>query len=197
MSIIERTQYFAHPGRQAEVLATRRRACAVRLRIGLKAGEIFVKHPGGDSSEADVTWQCGFPDAQAHARDLAARAGSADFEAVRASIRGLIARFERHVFRPVPVGLPSGMRDTPITGHPIAAREIVFTSGEHELKGWLHLPPGPGPFPCLITNHGSGIEKDSLDVSRPGTGALLMSLGDCVVPTASAGIRRVARPRVA
>jgi dienelactone hydrolase len=177
MRVIERTEYFAHPGRQAEVLATRRRACAVRLRIGLDAGEVSVKHPGGDGSEADVTWQCGFPDAAAHARDLAARAASADFEAVRANMRGLIARFERHVFSPVPLGLPSGMRDTPIDGHPITPREIAFTSVPHDLKGWLHLPPGPGPFPCLITNHGSGIDKGTLDVSRPGTAALLMSWG--------------------
>jgi dienelactone hydrolase len=177
MRVIERTEYFAHPGRQAEVLATRRRACAVRLRIGLDAGEVFVKHPGGDGSEADVTWQCGFPNALAHARDLAARAASVDFEAVRANMRGLIARFERHVFSPVPLGLPSGMRDTPIDGHPVTPREIAFTSGPHELRGWLHLPPGPGPFPCLITNHGSGIEKGALDVSRPGTAALLMSWG--------------------
>jgi dienelactone hydrolase len=175
MRVIERTEYFAYPGRQAEVLATRRRACAVRLRIGLDAGEVFVKHPGGDGSEADVTWQCGFPDARAHARDLAARAASADFEAVRASMRALIARFERHVFRPVPLGLPSGLQDTPIDGHPITPREFAFISGSHELKGWLHLPPGPGPFPCLITNHGSGIDKGTLDVSRPGTAALLMS----------------------
>lgn len=177
MSVVERTQYFAHPGREAEVLATRRRACAVRLRIGLNAGEILVKHPGGDGSEADVTWQCSFRDAQVHARDLAARAGSADFEAVRASMRELIARFERHVFNPVSLGLPSGIRDTPIDAHPITPREIGFTSGKHALKGWLHLPPGPGPFPCLITNHGSGIDKGTLDVSRPGTAALLISWG--------------------
>jgi dienelactone hydrolase len=177
MKVIERTAYFAHPGRQAEVLATRRRACAVRLRIGLDAGEVLVRHPGGDGSEADVTWQCGFSDAQAHARDLAARAASADFEAVRAAMQGLIARFERHVFSPVPLGLPSGMRDTPIDGYPVTPRQITFTSGSHQLNGWLHLPPGPGPFPCLITNHGSGIDKDTLDVSRPGTAALLMSWG--------------------
>src|SRR5579862_5874006 len=92
-------------------------------------------------------------------------------------MRGLIARFERQVFTPLALGLPSGVRDTPIDGHQLTPREIGFVSGPYMLKGWLHLPPGPGPFPCLITNHGSGIDKDTLDVSRPGTAALLMSWG--------------------
>ena len=177
MSIIERTHYFALPGHADAVLATRRRACAVRLAIGLPAGDIQIKHPGGDNSEADVTWQCAFPSQQDQADDLAARAASPDFEAVRAEMRTHYARFERHVFETVPLGLPSRMRDTSIDGHPIQPRAIAFTSGPHTLKGWLHLPPGPGPFPCLITNHGSGIDKGTLDVSRPGTAALLMSWG--------------------
>lgn len=177
MSLIERTHYFARPGLADDVLATRRWACAVRLRLGLQAGEIQVKRPGGDGSEADVSWQCTFPDAAAHQADLAARDASPDFAAVRARMRTLYARFERHVFEPVPLCLPSGLRDTSIDGYPIVPREIGFTSGAHRLKGWLHLPPGPGPFPCLITNHGSGIDRGTLDVSRPGTAALLMSWG--------------------
>jgi hypothetical protein len=177
MTVIERTHYFAHPGQAARVLETRRRACAVRLSIGLPAGEILVKQPGGDNSEPDVTWHCSFADEAAQERDLAARAASPAFEAVRADMRGFIARFERHVFAPVPLGLPSGLRDTSIDGHPITPREIAFNSGPYGLKGWLHLPPGPGPFPCLITNHGSGIDKGTLDVSRPGTASLLMSWG--------------------
>ena len=52
--IVERTQYFAKPGLAAEVLDVRRKASAVRLSIGLPAGEIFVKHPGGDGSEPDL-----------------------------------------------------------------------------------------------------------------------------------------------
>ena len=177
MAVIERTHYFAHPGHADAVLATRRRASAVRIAAGLPGGEIFIRGAGGDGSEPDVTWQCAFPDAAAQAQDLAARAASTAFEAVRAQMRTHIARFERHVFASVPLGLPSGLRDTPIDGHPIAPREIEFTSGPYRLKGWLHLPPGPGPFPCLITNHGSGIDKGTEDVSRPGTAALLMSWG--------------------
>jgi hypothetical protein len=96
--IVERTQYYAKPGLAAEVLEQRRKASAVRVAIGLPAGEIFVKHPSGDGSEPDVAWQCAFADPAAHAADLAARAASADFESVRARMRTLYARFERQVF---------------------------------------------------------------------------------------------------
>src|SRR5713226_9107690 len=96
--IVERTHYFAKPGLAAEVLDPRRKACAVRLSIGLPAGEIFVKHPGGDGSEPDVAWQCTFADAATREADLAARAASAAFEGVRVQMRKLYARFERQVF---------------------------------------------------------------------------------------------------
>ena len=96
--IVERTQYYAKPGLAAEVLDMRRKASAVRLSIGLPAGEIFVKHPGGDGSEPDVAWQCTFADVAARDADLAARAASAEFESVRVQMRKLYARFERQVF---------------------------------------------------------------------------------------------------
>jgi hypothetical protein len=95
IKIVERTHYYAKPGLGAEVLEQRRKACAVRIAIGLPAGEILVKHPSGDGSEPDVAWQCAFADAAAHAADLTARA---EFESVRARMRTLYARFERQVF---------------------------------------------------------------------------------------------------
>jgi len=101
--IVERTQYFAKPGLAAEVLDMRRRASAVRVSVGLPAGEIFVKHPGGDGSEPDVAWQCTFADAAAREADLAARAASPAFESVRVQMRKLYARFERQVFSIVPL----------------------------------------------------------------------------------------------
>ena len=96
--IVERTHYYARPGLATEVLDQRRKASAVRVSIGLPAGEIFVKHPGGDGSEPDVAWQCTFADAAARVADLAARAASAEFESVRVQMRKLYARFERQVF---------------------------------------------------------------------------------------------------
>ena len=70
IGIVERTHYYAKPGLAAEVLDVRRKASAVRLSIGLPAGEIFVKHPGGDGSEPDVVWQCTFTDIAARDGDL-------------------------------------------------------------------------------------------------------------------------------
>ena len=96
--IVERTQYYAKPGLAVEVLDQRRKASAVRVSIGLPAGEIFVKHPGGDGSEPDVAWQCTFTDVVARDADLAARAASTEFESVRVQMRKLYARFERQVF---------------------------------------------------------------------------------------------------
>ena len=58
------------------------------------------------------------------------------------------------------------MRATSLAGHPIAPREITFSSGGLTLKAWLHLPPGKGPFPCMITNHGSGDRKGHARTSR-------------------------------
>jgi hypothetical protein len=79
----ERTRYFAKLGLAAEVLDLRRKDCAVRLSIGLPAGEIFVKHPGGDGSEPDVAWQCTFAETAVREADVASRAASAAFESVR------------------------------------------------------------------------------------------------------------------
>jgi dienelactone hydrolase len=96
---------------------------------------------------------------------------------VRAEMRTHLSRFERHVFHAVDNDRPSRMRPTAITGHTIRPRQVTFAHAGYALRGWLHLPPGDGPFPCVITNHGSGINQGTEDTSRPGTAALLMSWG--------------------
>jgi len=52
----------------------------------------------------------------------------------------------------------------------------VFQGGE-ELTGYLYLPPGKGPFPCMVTNHGSGVTQGSTEICSPGIAAVLMSAG--------------------
>jgi len=172
--IVERTHYYAKPGLAEQVLATRRRASLVRITIGLPAGKIRAK-AGGDGP--DVTWECAFASEAEHATDLAVRAGSADFEAVRVEMRAAIERFERCVERDADMGGTHWSGDHDLTDLAIVPEEVRFRSTEHELVGYLYRPPGPGPFPCMITNHGSGINQGTQDACRPGTAALLMSWG--------------------
>ena len=172
---VERTGYFAKPGMAAEVLEARRRASAVRAAIGLPVGNIFISS-GGEGP--DVRWECFFPTAEAHADDLAARGASPEFESVRVHMRTLLEKFERAVERIDEVSpLASGMVTRSLHDAPLAPREIAFRSGNHALKGYFYTPPGAGPFPCMVLNHGSGIDKGTLDVSRPGTASLLAGWG--------------------
>ena len=174
--VVERTHYFAKPGRIADVLHIRRKASAVRVRLGLPAGAIFTKEdPAADGP--DVAWECGFPGPEEHDRDLLARAESPEFAAVRREMQALIARFERHIVR-LDAGAPAAAHEVvPLDTGPIVPVEVRFRSGAHELAGYLYTPPGDGPFPCAIVNHGSTIHQGTTDVCRPGTAALLLSWG--------------------
>lgn len=42
------------------------------------------------------------------------------------------------------------------TGQPVALQIVDFASGNLHLKGYLWKPPGAGPFPAILFNHGSG-----------------------------------------
>jgi len=179
--IVERTHYYAKPGQREAVLANRRRACEVRVAIGLPAGTIRVKaDPSADGP--DVAWECAFPTRAAHQADLDARKSSADFEAVRAVMRGLIDRFER-LFEERAAGARDWTGDVDVSGTPIVPRELTYRSGPYDLKAYLYVPPGRGPFPCMIYNHGSGLTKNAEDAVQPGIAAALMSWGiACLYP---------------
>jgi dienelactone hydrolase len=169
--LIERTHYYAKPGRAAEVLATRRQASRVRVALGLPHGRVHAKaDPGAEGP--DVTWECAFPDPAAQARDLAARGASPDFEAVRARMTALIDRFERLVL----VG-----DEEPGDGRPVVPAEVRIPSGERTLAAYLYLPPGSGPFPALVLSHGSTIHPGTSDVCRPGSAAVLTGWGYAVL----------------
>lgn len=92
---VERTHYYAKPGMTEEVRKTRARASEVRVALGLQRGVIFHKVDAAEEGP-DVTWQCAFETLEEHEQDLAARADSPEFEAVRAHMRTCYARFERH-----------------------------------------------------------------------------------------------------
>jgi dienelactone hydrolase len=175
--IVERTEYYARPGLAGQVLAIRRRACAVRRNIGLQNGTVFTHRPDSDAEGPDVVWEGEFATSEEHKADLAARAASPAFEAVRKEMTQCLARFKRHFVLRDDAPIQNGMRSVDLRGVPIVPQELTVVSAGRELKGYLYLPPIDGPFPCLLLNHGSTIEKGTLDVARPGTSALLMSWG--------------------
>jgi carboxymethylenebutenolidase len=43
-----------------------------------------------------------------------------------------------------------------LLGAPVAPQTVQFRSGNLQLKGFLWKPNGPGPFPAVVFNHGSG-----------------------------------------
>lgn len=170
--VYERTSYLPKPGRFAEVLALRHRACAVRREIGLEAGEVLVER-----GEADrVHWQCRFADAAAQQEDMAARDDSAAFGEVRDEMRTLVDGFERHVLVQDDAA-GAVLRPVALDGRPIAPEEVEIASGDLTLKGYLYRPPGSEPHPAMVINHGSGIFQGTTEVCRPGVATFLMAHG--------------------
>lgn len=173
--LYERTSYYPKPGTFGDVLTTRRTACDIRRSLGLPPGEILIGEEV-ESGAQSVHWECAFDSEKAQQADMDARAASPDFADIRQTMRPLVDRFERRIYRTATVQ-PSVLRRTSLDGRPVVPREITFQSGGLTLTGYLYLPPGEGPFPCMVTNHGSGIHQGTTDVCRPGTAAVLMSWG--------------------
>ena len=138
----------------------------------------------GDASAdgPDVAWECAFASEAAHRADLAARADSPDFEAVRAQMRGVIDRFERLVEQRV-AGTGGWAGDIDVAALSYVPTVHEFTSGPYRLKGFLFTPPGAGPFPCMVYNHGSGVVEGHEDNATPGVAILLNTWGiACFMP---------------
>src|SRR5215472_2681367 len=121
--IVERTHYYAKPGLAEQVLATRRRASLLRIALGLAAGRIRTK-AGGDGP--DVSWECAFPGEAEHAADLAARAKSAEFSAVRQEMRAVVERFERCMERDAGMGEAHWSGEHDLIDLAIVPEEIRF-----------------------------------------------------------------------
>lgn len=178
--MFEQTSYFPKPGKFDDVLNLRRTACSVRRELGLRAGEIFVEFPDADGEEDPgrriIHWKCQFVSDAERSADMERRGGSERFCEIRAKMQTLITNFNRSVVRR-PEQQGSVLRTLSLEDIPVVPRQVAFTSGGFDLNGYLYLPPGEGPFPCMITNHGSSIEQGTTDVCRPGIASYLMSLG--------------------
>ncbi len=89
--------YYAHPGQEDAVLRQRLRACDVRDTIGVPRGRVLARSSGA-AELPDVVWEHQFDAVDGHHADMAARAASTEFEAIRAGMRKLCRRFERPLF---------------------------------------------------------------------------------------------------
>lgn len=96
--VVEITNYYARPGQVEAVLAQRRHASEVRVRLGLQAGRIFRKLEGPGP---DVRWECVFETRAAYEADMACRAASTAFATTRATMHTLLDRFERNLHEEV------------------------------------------------------------------------------------------------
>jgi hypothetical protein len=95
--IVSLNFYYARPGREAEVLQQRIRACDVRSALGLPRGQVFAKI-AGNGDWPDTLWRLDFKDMAAQDADMAARAASPEFETIRVGMRQLYRRFERPLY---------------------------------------------------------------------------------------------------
>jgi len=64
-----------------------------------------------------------------------------------------------------------------VEGHGVTPEEVSIRGGDYALTGYLYMPEGARPFPCLIDNHGSQLPPNTADLSHPQTAAFFMSHG--------------------
>lgn len=89
--------YYAKPGSEDAVLHQRLAASDVRETLGIPRGRVLWRAAGA-ASLPDVVWELQFDEMGGHHADMAARAASPEFEAIRAGMRKLYRRFERPLF---------------------------------------------------------------------------------------------------
>ena len=89
--------YYAQPGNEAAVLRQRLYASDVREKLAIPRGRV-MRRTAGAATLPDVVWELQFAEIAGHHADMAVRAASPEFEAVRAGMRKLCRRFERPLF---------------------------------------------------------------------------------------------------
>jgi len=152
--------YYPRPGHLDAVLETRLEASEVRASLALPRGRVL--HGGKDAEGiGQVLWECGFDDLEAHELDMTRRAESAAFEAVRARMHELVARFERTAWEvvhvdPQPDESPgqgsitvlNAYYSTPakadsVAAHRIHASEVRLALGFHGGRVLRRVHPAP------------------------------------------------------
>ncbi len=69
------------------------------------------------------------------------------------------------------------IKQTNLKNYSLRPERVNYSGEQGGLIGYLFLPPGGGPFPCVIDNHGSATPPGTTDLSHPQTAALFLSWG--------------------
>ena len=95
--------YYARPGLAGAVLQQRLRASEVRVQMKVPYGRVMKRTAGVDELP-DVIWEHEFAEVAGHHADMAARAASSEFEAIRAGMRPLLRRLRSRIWQPIFLG---------------------------------------------------------------------------------------------
>lgn len=96
--ILVQNKYHPKPGLEAEVLATRLEASAVRKQLGLVTGVVLFRKSEDDGS-ALIIWESEYPSLEARQADQRGAEGAPEFQAVQRKMRDLIEKFERDTWQ--------------------------------------------------------------------------------------------------
>lgn len=142
--------YYAQPGDEAAVLRQRLFASDVRETLAIPRGRV-LRRTAGAATLPDVMWELQFAEIAGHHADMAVRAASSEFEAVRAGMRKLCRRFERPLFD---ICADTLMARSP--GSPVVTLEWIFCAPDRTEKMLAALRPhistdAPGRLMRLTT----------------------------------------------
>ncbi|SHI03003.1 protein of unknown function [Chryseolinea serpens] len=95
--IVVQNYYYPKPGKELEVLETRRRASQVRAQLGLPVGRI-LQRTVESTAQAFVVWECEYPSLQAREDDVKRLDQSEEFKKVQDHMGTLLEKFDRGVW---------------------------------------------------------------------------------------------------
>jgi ketosteroid isomerase-like protein len=96
-TIVVQNYYFPKPGKELEVMETRKRASAVRAQLGLPVGRI-LQRSSESTTQAYMIWECEYPSLQAREEDVTRLEQSEEFKKVQDHMGTLLEKFDRGVW---------------------------------------------------------------------------------------------------
>lgn len=96
-AIVVQNHYFPKPGKELEVMETRKRASQVRAQLGLPVGRILQRSPES-TTQAYMIWECEYASLQAREEDVIRLEQSEEFKKVQDHMGTLLEKFDRSVW---------------------------------------------------------------------------------------------------